>query len=412
MFQINKEHSITDQNDFWNSLHLDIINSNYRLTQVDYISFIERAFLFSAFFRGCSTMELLAYQNLLGFHDYGYVLIIDLPILSSLDELDFHCFVKSKYPGHNILVGPIIANRICLLITEKTYYPEPVFQDQSNSFAKNLYQEIEHTYHTSVSMGIGSQQAMKSIYSSFIHALSSIYFSVPGQICYYSQVNYTSSNLHFDYALTEQHLIESLRLRKVDAYDYFGMLMNFIRPMNDDAKRNKILELLVLANRAMDLDSQTESKRINYLTYINEFMTLQGDQLIEFAYRIFMYIASYVKPQKSIDYTNNIVKATREYLEYHYAEDISLEDVAEQVNISPQYFSKLIKKNTGFNFTDWLAMLRVKKAKELLTNTNLTVKEVCFMVGYKDPNYFSRIFKKRIGLTPSEYVKTSSYFNN
>ena len=141
-------------------------------------------------------------------------------------------------------------------------------------------------------------------------------------------------------------------------------------------------------------------------------MELEGDQLIELAYQSFIQITSYVKPQTSIDYSNHVVKATREYLENHYADDISLEDMAEQVNISPQYFSKLIKKTTGFNFIDWLSMLRVKKAKELLTNSNLNVKEVCFMVGYKDPNYFSRIFKKRIGITPSEYVKTSSYLNN
>jgi two-component system response regulator YesN len=188
--------------------------------------------------------------------------------------------------------------------------------------------------------------------------------------------------------------------------------MDNIRSYNDETKRNKILEILVLSNHTMSLDSQEEVKFIDYTNIAKELMDLEGDALIESAYKNFISITSYVKPQSNIDYSNHIVKATKEYLENHYDQDISLEDVAEQVNISPQYFSKLIKKTTGYNFIDWLSMLRVKKAKELLTNSNLTVKEVCFMVGYKDPNYFSRIFKKRIGITPSEYIKTSSYFNN
>ncbi len=412
MLNTGSEHSITDQNDFWNSLHLDILTSNQKFSQEDYLSFIERGFLFSAFFRGCSPLELVAYQHILSFHDYGFVLILDMSSLPSIDELEFHHFIKKSHPGRSILVGPLIINRICLLITGDTFYPENPYKEQSAAFAKELIQEIDGKYHAAISVGVGSQQNIKTIYTSFIDALSSMYFSASGQISYYHEVRLGSTSIHFDYTLTEQHLIDALRLRKADAYDYFGMIMNWIRPLNDDTKRTKILELLVLANRAMDIDGQSEAKHINYMTYANEFMSLQGEQLVEFAYRIFMYIASYVKPQNTIDYSNNIVTATWNYLEYHYAEDISLEDVAEQVNISPQYFSKLIKKNTGFNFTDWLAMLRVKKAKELLTNTNLTVKEVCFMVGYKDPNYFSRIFKKRIGITPSEYVKTSSYFNN
>jgi two-component system response regulator YesN len=162
----------------------------------------------------------------------------------------------------------------------------------------------------------------------------------------------------------------------------------------------------------MRLDSQEDIKYLDYTGCTLKMMEYSGNQMIDYAYQLFLYITSYVKPQNSIDYSNNIVKATKEYMESHYTDDISLEDMAAQVNISPQYFSKLIKKTTGFNFIDWLSMLRVKKAKELLTNSNLTVKEVCFMVGYKDPNYFSRIFKKRIGITPSEYVKTSSYLNN
>ena len=140
-------------------------------------------------------------------------------------------------------------------------------------------------------------------------------------------------------------------------------------------------------------------------TILMLFMELKGDQLIEWAFQKLVDITGLVKSNNVIDYSNKIVQATKEYLENHYADEISLEDVAEYVNMSPQYFSKLIKKNTGFNFIDWLSMLRVKKAKELLTNSNLTVKEVCFLVGYKDPNYFSRIFKKKIGMTPSEYIK-------
>jgi YesN/AraC family two-component response regulator len=168
----------------------------------------------------------------------------------------------------------------------------------------------------------------------------------------------------------------------------------------------------VLANNTIDIDSDNSTKSFDYMNISKQLMDASGEQLIDYAYQTFVTITSYTKPQNSIDYSNHIVKATREYLESHYADDISLEAMAEHVNISPQYFSKLIKKTTGFNFIDWLSMLRVKKAKELLMNTDFTVKEVCFMVGYKDPNYFSRIFKKRIGITPSEFVKANSFLNN
>lgn len=186
-------------------------------------------------------------------------------------------------------------------------------------------------------------------------------------------------------------------------------MMNRIGPLNDAAKRNKIIESLVLASHASRMGSMNETDYFDYTSHINTLMSLQGQQLIEWAFQQFLDITGQVKKQTTIDYSNKIVQAAKEYLEAHYTEEISLEDVAEYVNISPQYFSKLIKKHTGLNFIDWLSMLRVNKAKELLANSNLTVKEVCYMVGYKDPNYFSRIFKKKIGLTPSEYIKKNTF---
>ena len=85
------------------------------------------------------------------------------------------------------------------------------------------------------------------------------------------------------------------------------------------------------------------------------------------------------------------------------AKDISLDDVSREVDISPYYFSKLFKQETGKNFIEYLTEIRLKNARELLQDSRLSIKEICAQSGYSDPNYFSRIFKKYEGVTPSEF---------
>jgi two-component system response regulator YesN len=102
-----------------------------------------------------------------------------------------------------------------------------------------------------------------------------------------------------------------------------------------------------------------------------------------------------------------VIEYAKDYLQENYARNTSLEDISRMVSISPNYFSKLFKDETGKNFIDYLTLLRIEKAKELLRNGNTYNKEVCFQVGYSDPNYFSRIFKKIVGMTPTEYKARS-----
>ncbi len=92
-----------------------------------------------------------------------------------------------------------------------------------------------------------------------------------------------------------------------------------------------------------------------------------------------------------------------EWIKAHFEEPITLEDVAEHVSLSPYYFSKIFKERLNKSFVDYVTDLRVGKAKELLSTTDKPLKEISQLVGYKDPNYFSRVFKKRMGVTPSEY---------
>ena len=90
-------------------------------------------------------------------------------------------------------------------------------------------------------------------------------------------------------------------------------------------------------------------------------------------------------------------------LPVHYSKDISLDDVSREVDISPYYFSKVFKEATGENFIEYLTNVRISKAKEMLQAGDSSMKEICSAVGYSDPNYFSRTFKKNVGVTPTEF---------
>ena len=72
-------------------------------------------------------------------------------------------------------------------------------------------------------------------------------------------------------------------------------------------------------------------------------------------------------------------------------------------NVSPYYFSKVFKEETGETFVEYLTGLRMEYAKNLLREKEKSIKQICVESGYSDPNYFSRIFKKTVGVTPSEY---------
>ena len=106
---------------------------------------------------------------------------------------------------------------------------------------------------------------------------------------------------------------------------------------------------------------------------------------------------------KASEKSMGVVEAAKAYIKNNYSRDISLDEVSQKVNISPYYFSKIFKEDVGEGFVEYLTGIRMEKAKELLTTTEYSMKEICSMVGYADPNYFSRSFKKKVGVTPTEY---------
>ena len=106
---------------------------------------------------------------------------------------------------------------------------------------------------------------------------------------------------------------------------------------------------------------------------------------------------------KKDEHENRLVRRAQEYIQENYRRDLSLDELSKELDISPYYFSKLFKEETGSNFVEYLTNLRMSRAQELLKDERCSMKEICLEVGYSDPNYFSRIFKKNFSVTPTEY---------
>lgn len=98
-----------------------------------------------------------------------------------------------------------------------------------------------------------------------------------------------------------------------------------------------------------------------------------------------------------------VMAHVRRYLEDNYMFDLSLDSVGEILHISPAYLSAQFKKYQKMNFLDCLTELRINAAKKLLADPFRSSAEVASMVGYEDASYFARAFKKRTGMTPTQY---------
>ena len=105
---------------------------------------------------------------------------------------------------------------------------------------------------------------------------------------------------------------------------------------------------------------------------------------------------------------NYIVKKAVSYINSNYKSELLLEDVAGQLHLHPNYFSRLFRLQTGTTFRDYLRNVRIEKSKELLLHSSYKISQIAQLVGYQDIAHFNRAFKDMTGTSPSRYRKTFS----
>jgi two-component system response regulator YesN len=164
-----------------------------------------------------------------------------------------------------------------------------------------------------------------------------------------------------------------------------------------------ILKYILIAKGMIDQEAYPVDCDINYFIDKSHNTEILKD-------RMGMYITSVVKKVSEFK-ENNIsrpIRLAQEYVARKYAEQITLQDVANSVFLSANYFSTLFKTQTGVTFLDYLTKVRMENAKTMLRTSLMNVSEIAYAVGYTDEKYFSKLFNKMIGVKPTEYRKFHS----
>lgn len=306
------------------------------------------------------------------------------------------------------LVGPIMGNRIVLLVPCKDEGEEYENRVEVVTRTINMVHKLESRIDSKFRCGIGRvknlsggtmkesfREAVLALRESTSHAVH--IEDIPVVQKYDGEYPQELENRY------KKRVLEKDAAGAITCAEQFFAWMGGLSGVRREDVEIKVLELVIeLEKKAFYAGSMKYSFHYRG-SYIREVQSCENlEALKSWFLKKTREICSTMESAKEKEALTIIEKA-KTYINENFKKDISLDSVSREVDISPYYFSKLFKQETGNNFIEYLTDVRLRNARELLTNSQLSIKEICGESGYSDPNYFSRIFKKYEGVTPSEF---------
>ncbi len=212
--------------------------------------------------------------------------------------------------------------------------------------------------------------------------------------------------------------LETLDIKKVDAFLKNGeneeityFIEEFLKSIGSASEKSFLFKQYIIMNIYFnvvaflkDIGSHDISieEPFKGLEAIKE-MYYDNQKAKDYIFRIFSVAIERRDALRNKRY-HRMIDQAKEYINEHYSdEDISLNETAAYVNFSPNHFSSLFSRETGKSFIRYLTDLRMSKARDMLKCTDMRISDISVSVGYKDPHYFSYLFKKSHNCTPMQY---------
>ncbi len=291
-----------------------------------------------------------------------------------------------------------------LVLVMKGSTPE-YLEEERDLLLDLIQQEVRRTRYQ-LTIGAGTpKRRIADIHQSFIEALVCVQNAADENKAGSNQAVARAELLKVDKSAVENFL----RCGVKEGFDEF--FDAYIRPLSETALKSYLIKnylfvdvVLATARLVNELGGDIDQV-IPELNSIETILTniKTCEQLREQADKILVSALAFRDSQTNSPYTG-MLRQAKEYIDHHYLDpNLALNEVAAQVNLSSSHFSVVFSQETHQTFKEYLTEIRIKKAKELLRMTTLRSAEVSYQVGYSDPHYFSCVFRKNTGLTPTEF---------
>ncbi len=225
----------------------------------------------------------------------------------------------------------------------------------------------------------------------------------------------TQSRQHYPIE-EEKKLLSAIRTGdKETAQELLNLLLGHIYFGSDgefDRIKARVHELLILLSRA-SIDGGGDIDRIFWTNHsvIHELQTIDNlNDLNRWLSAVMHRYISYVFDFTDVKHADIIHKAT-DYIKQNYASKLTLDEVANHVYLSKSYLSKIFKEELHCNFSAYVNHVRIEKSKLLLADQSINLIDLAMLVGFEDQSYFTKVFKKTVGVSPGKYRESRGSIN-
>jgi two-component system, response regulator YesN len=337
------------------------------------------------------------------------VVVVRIDLRNAADSFDYHEFQRAQQAlaeplEHHLDVLLIKKDVEELVLIIKGSTPENL-RDRKDVLLQAIQQQAK-TAGCGVAIGCGAvKHRITDIYQSFVEALVEAQSTSNRDTAPLNSSVGKAELLKINKPAVESYLRCGV---KEDFPDFFD---TFIRPLCEAALKSYMVKnyivmdiVLAAAKFVTDLGGNVDQV-VPALDAMEATLTLIEtveqfrEQVQEILLGALIYRDSRANNQHSL-----MLQQVHDYIDQHYVDaNLSLTEVASQVNLSPSHFSTVFSQETGQTFKEYLTEVRIKRAKELLRSTTLKSFEISYQIGYSDPHYFSYVFRKHTGLTPKEF---------
>jgi len=302
--------------------------------------------------------------------------------------------VKSLINSSHLKIGIIYINTIILIITK-------LKQKDYEFLITNINKYFNHYYDEKVII-------IKSPDTNNINEIPKLYVKSMNylQDKLSKEIKDNNKNMILNKCIDEinKNIISEKKEFALNSFNNFFVVIIEKESKNINSIRVRLMKLYIIIYQELvntfgeNLNIRTVKQVYNDVMEIKSLMDLKNyirNLLIETINTISIF-----KENRNV----KTIKKIKKYIDQNYSKDISLNDIADRYNISYFHLSKTFKQIYGKNFKDYLLDVRMDHAKKLLRKSNSNISTIAQKVGYIDPNYFSKVFKKYTGLSPSSYL--------